>query len=122
MIRLESLPKLPSDVQVGAPLVSTLFSLKQSIMRNSKPGKEDFNTFLQQMKNDMNADLEREDDYYFELNAKALIGDPRAVSYFMNQIEKYLRKTPYTGKIPEAYPTAAEAPAGRWPSPLEPVA
>lgn len=90
------------------------FSLKQSIMRNSKPGKEDFNIFLQQMKKDMNAGLEREDEYYFELNAKALIGDPQAVSYFMNEIEKYLRTTPFTGKVPEAYPTAAEALFHEW--------
>lgn len=57
------------------------FSLKQSLLRTSKPGKEDFYSFLQKMKNDMNAGLEREDDSYFELNGKALIGDPQAVSF-----------------------------------------
>ncbi|WP_375105048.1 ATPase, T2SS/T4P/T4SS family [Paenibacillus sp. RS8] len=91
-----------------------LFSLKQSILRLSKPGKEDFYTFLQKMKNDMNQGLEREDDAYFELNAKALIGDPQAVSFFMNEIEKYLRKTPFTGKVPEAYRTVAEALYHEW--------
>lgn len=91
-----------------------LFSLKQSILRMSKPGKEDFYAFLQKMKNDMNEGLEREDDAYFELNAKALIGDPQAVSFFMNEIEKYLRKTPFTGKVPEAYRTAAEALYHEW--------
>jgi len=91
-----------------------LFSLKQSILRLSKPGKEDFYAFLQKMKNDMNEGLEREDDAYFELNAKALIGDPQAVSFFMNEIEKYLRKTPFTGKVPEAYRTAAEALYHEW--------
>lgn len=85
-----------------------LFSLKQSVLRTSKPGKEDFYAFLQKMKTEMNEGLEREDDAYFELNAKALIGDPQAVSFFMNEIEKYLRKTPFTGKVPEAYRTAAE--------------
>ncbi|MFF2017588.1 ATPase, T2SS/T4P/T4SS family [Paenibacillus sp. NPDC058177] len=90
------------------------FSLKRSVMRSSKPGKEDFYAFLQKMKNDMNAGLEREDDYYFQLNAKALIGDPQAVSYFMNEIEKYLRKTPFTGQVPEAYRTAAEALFHEW--------
>ncbi|OZQ65680.1 hypothetical protein CA600_13645 [Paenibacillus sp. VTT E-133280] len=91
-----------------------LFSLKESILRMSKPGKEDFYVFLQKMKNDMNEGLEREDDAYFELNAKALIGDPQAVSFFMNEIEKYLRKTPFTGKVPEAYRTAAEALYHEW--------
>lgn len=91
-----------------------LFSLKQSVLRTSKPGKEDFNGFLQKMKNDMNEGLEREDDSYFELNAKALIGDSQAVSFFMNEIEKYLRKTPFTGKVPEAYRTAAEALFHEW--------
>lgn len=90
------------------------FSLKQSLLRTSKPGKEDFYSFLQKMKNDMNAGLEREDDSYFELNGKALIGDPQAVSFFMNEIEKYLRKTPFTGKLPEAYRTAAEALFHEW--------
>jgi pilus assembly protein CpaF len=91
-----------------------LFSLKQSILRMSKPGKEDFYAFLQKMKNDMNEGLEREDDAYFELNAKALIGDPQAVSFFMNEIEKYLRKNAFTGKVPEAYRTAAEALYHEW--------
>lgn len=91
-----------------------LFSLKQSVLRTSKPGKEDFYAFLQKMKTEMNEGLEREDDAYFELNAKALIGDPQAVSFFMNEIEKYLRKTPFTGKVPEAYRTAAEALYHEW--------
>ncbi|KWX86669.1 hypothetical protein AMQ83_17635 [Paenibacillus riograndensis] len=91
-----------------------LFSLKQSVLRTSRPGKDDFYGFLQKMKSDMNAELEREDDGYFELNAKALIGDPQAVSFFMNEIEKYLRKTPFTGKVPEAYGTAAEALFHEW--------
>lgn len=92
----------------------SLFSLKQSVLRTSKPGKEDFYAFLQKMKNDMNEGIEREDDAYFELNAKALTGDPLAVSFFMNEIEKYLRKTPFTGKVPEAYRTAAEALYHEW--------
>ncbi|MCL6601478.1 MAG: Flp pilus assembly complex ATPase component TadA [Paenibacillus sp.] len=90
------------------------FSLKQSMLRNQKPGKEDFNIFLQQMKRDMSIGLEREDEYYFELNAKALIGDPQAVSFFMNEIEKYLRKSPFSGKVPEAYQNAAEALFHEW--------
>lgn len=98
------------DTQTTRPL----FSLKQSVLRTSKPGKEDFYAFLQKMKNDMNEGLEREDDAYFELNTKALIGDPQAVSFFMNEIEKYLRKTPFTGKVPEAYRTAAEALYHEW--------
>lgn len=91
-----------------------LFSLKQSVLRTSKPGKEDFYSFLHTMKSEMNAGLEREDDGYFELNAKALVGDPQAVSFFMNEIEKYLRRTPFTGKVPEAYRTAAEALFHEW--------
>ncbi|NGM82642.1 Flp pilus assembly complex ATPase component [Paenibacillus sp. 7124] len=90
------------------------FSLKQSVLRGSTPGKEDFPTFLQKMKREMNAGLEREDEAYFELNAKALTGDPQAVSFFMNEIEKYLRKTPFTGSVPEAYDTAAEALFHEW--------
>ncbi|WP_150265723.1 ATPase, T2SS/T4P/T4SS family [Paenibacillus tepidiphilus] len=90
------------------------FSLKRSVLRTSKPGQEDFQAFLQRMKNDMNAGLERENESYFELNAKALIGDPQAVSFFMNEIEKYLRKTPFTGKVPEAYRNAAEALFHEW--------
>ncbi len=50
-----------------------LFSLKQSVLRTSKAGKEDFYGFLHKMKNDMNEGLEREDDSYFELNAKPLV-------------------------------------------------
>jgi len=96
------------------PLQQSPFSLKKSLMTNRKPGKEDFNIFLQQMKREMSVGLEREDDYYFELNAKALIGDPQAVSFFMNEIEKYLRRTPFTGKVPEAYRTAAEALFHEW--------
>jgi pilus assembly protein CpaF len=104
----------PMDHQTPIPEVRRSFSLKQSVLRTSKPGKEDFYGFLQKMKSDMNAGLEREDDGYFELNAKALIGDPQAVSFFMNEIEKYLRKTPFTGQVPEAYRTAAEALFHEW--------
>ncbi|MFD1909223.1 hypothetical protein ACFSQ7_42615 [Paenibacillus rhizoplanae] len=32
----------------------------------------------------------------------------------MNEIEKYLRRTPFTGKVPEAYRTAAEALFHEW--------
>lgn len=99
---------------IGNQSSRPLFSLKQSVLRTSKPGKQDFYAFLQKMKTDMNEGLEREDDAYFELNAKALIGDPQAVSFFMNEIEKYLRKTPFTGKVPEAYRTAAEALYHEW--------
>ncbi|WP_410513886.1 ATPase, T2SS/T4P/T4SS family [Paenibacillus sp. BR2-3] len=109
MIGLERSGTLTETMSLHRP-----FSLKRSMQRNSKPGKEDFHIFLQQMKTDMSAGLEREDEHYFELNAKALIGDPQAVSFFMNEIEKYLRKTPYTGKVPEAYPTAAEALFHEW--------
>ncbi|BCG57849.1 ATPase, T2SS/T4P/T4SS family [Paenibacillus sp. URB8-2] len=97
-----------------ASAAGTPFSLKQSVLRGSRPGKDDFPSFLQKMKREMNAGLEREDEAYFELNAKALTGDPQAVSFFMNEIEKYLRKTPYTGSVPEAYDTAAEALFHEW--------
>ncbi|AIQ62885.1 hypothetical protein PSTEL_06965 [Paenibacillus stellifer] len=94
--------------------VEPLFSLKMSILRNSKPGKEEFSAFLNRMKQEMNAGLEREDEAYFELNAKALTGDPQAVGFFMNEIEKYLRTHPFTGNVPEAYDTAAEALFHEW--------
>ncbi|MFD1775749.1 ATPase, T2SS/T4P/T4SS family [Paenibacillus rhizophilus] len=97
-----------------ASAAGTPFSLKQSVLRGSRPGKDDFPSFLQKMKREMNAGLEREDEAYFELNAKALTGDPQAVSFFMNEIEKYLRKTPYSGSVPEAYDTAAEALFHEW--------
>lgn len=96
------------------PAVWPQFSLKERVLRSRKPGKEDFYGFLQKMKNEMNTGLEREDETYFELNAKALTGDPQAVAYFMNAIEKYLRKTPFTGVLPEAYRTAAEALFHEW--------
>ncbi|AHV96166.1 ATPase, T2SS/T4P/T4SS family [Paenibacillus sabinae] len=103
-----------ADFGRSVPSAASPFSLKQSVLRGSTPGKEDFPTFLQKMKREMNAGLEREDDAYFELNAKALTGDPQAVSFFMNEIEKYLRKTPFTGSVPEAYDTAAEALFHEW--------
>ncbi|AIQ11758.1 P-loop NTPase family protein [Paenibacillus durus] len=96
------------------PAAGAPFSLKQSVLRSSTPGKEDFPSFLQKMKREMTAGLEREDEAYFELNAKALTGDPQAVSFFMNEIEKYLRKTPFTSSVPEAYDTAAEALFHEW--------
>ncbi|WP_339254243.1 ATPase, T2SS/T4P/T4SS family [Paenibacillus sp. FSL P2-0136] len=110
--RDESLQAVPG--RVDGTQSRRLFSLKQSVLRTSKPGKEDFYSFLHTMKSEMNAGLEREDDGYFELNAKALVGDPQAVSFFMNEIEKYLRRTPFTGKVPEAYRTAAEALFHEW--------
>lgn len=113
MSRPEALPHR-SAASSGVSLADRPFSLKKSVLRSSKPGKEDFTAFLQKMKKEMNEELEREDDAYFELNAKALTGDPQAVSFFMNEIEKYLRRTPFNGVVPEAYETAAEALFHEW--------
>lgn len=109
-----SWPKRGFKPPAAARVTNPPFSLKQKILSTGKPGKEEFYAFLRQMKQEMNAGLEREDESYFELNAKALIGDPQAVGFFMNEIEKYLRKTPFTGKLPEAYSTPAEALFHEW--------
>ncbi|ASA19562.1 ATPase, T2SS/T4P/T4SS family [Paenibacillus donghaensis] len=113
-MQLQPKPKPSEEWSLPRSTFRPPFSLKQSVLRTSKPGKEDFYGFLHKMKSDMSLGLEREDDSYFELNSKALIGDPQAVSFFMNEIEKYLRKTPFTGVVPEAYRTAAEALFHEW--------
>lgn len=98
----------------GLEAAAPFFSLKRAVQGNRKAGSEGFAQFLQQMKEEMNAGPEREDEAYFGLNAKALTGEPQAVSFFMNEIEKYLRRVPYTGKVPDAYDTAAEALFHEW--------
>ncbi|KAA9004930.1 hypothetical protein F4V43_09930 [Paenibacillus spiritus] len=90
------------------------FSLKASLLRSRPAGQEDFQEFLSVMKRELGAGLEREDGSYFELNGRALVGEPQAVSFFMNEIEKYLRKTPFSGRLPEAYDSAAEALFHEW--------
>ncbi|MEK4263949.1 MULTISPECIES: ATPase, T2SS/T4P/T4SS family [unclassified Paenibacillus] len=90
------------------------FSLKERMMKNRKTSTEDFYSYLNKMKKDITPELRREDEDYYVLNAKALMGDLQAISYFMNEIEKYVRKNPYGGKIPDAYSSITEALYHEW--------
>lgn len=90
------------------------FSLKQRIARIRKPSTVNFYDYLQQMKEIMRSDLERREGEYNELSAKALLGDPEAVAYFQNEIEKHLRKHPFHGNIPPAYNNMVDALFHEW--------
>lgn len=76
-------------------------------------GKDDFYEYLDQMKTDLRDQLEADESYH-KLNERAIMGDPEAVAYFLNEIEKYMRTRPYAGKIPQAYRSASEALYQEW--------
>lgn len=90
------------------------FSLKDAIQREAREGSDNFYGYLSQMKLAMNSGMERDDDRYFSLNVRALTGEAQAVSYFMNEIGTYLRKHPFSGRLPDGYSTAAEALFHEW--------
>lgn len=90
------------------------FSIKDKIAVSMRTSAADFQAYLKQMKKDMREDLESKDDSYHELSLKALMGDPEAVTYFLNEIDKHLRRYPFTGDIPAAYSSKIEALFQEW--------
>lgn len=78
------------------------FSLKDTISKIRKTSTDDFYEYLQKMKQYMRDEVEIVDEYN-ELSQKALLGDSQAISYFQNEIEKYVRKYPFQGDLPPAY-------------------
>ncbi|MEK8210411.1 ATPase, T2SS/T4P/T4SS family [Paenibacillus sp. FSL L8-0696] len=90
------------------------FSLKSRVTHNRKINSDNFYEYLQVMREDFSKILRQDDDNYFELNTKALLGDSKAISFFMNEIEKYIRRKPYGGTIPEAYSSLSEALYHEW--------
>ncbi len=95
--------------------VNEPFSLKERVLKNRKNSNEDFESYLSKMKEYMEETLRQgEDNTYFKFNDGALLGEAKAVNYFLNQIEKYVRKNPYGGTLPEAYSTVAEALFHEW--------
>lgn len=90
------------------------FSLKQKINQIRKPSTENFFDYLQSMKEFMRNDLETKIDEYNELSIKALMGDPQAIAYFQNEIEKHIRKHPFHGDLPPAYKNIVDALFHEW--------
>lgn len=90
------------------------FSLKERVLRNRKVNSDNFYEYLRKMRDDLSTSLRQEDEKYFDLNIKALLGDSKAISFFMNEIEKFIRKVPYGGEIPEAYSSLSEALYHEW--------
>lgn len=90
------------------------FSLKESLQRFNGPSPSDFYDYLDLMKQDLTRAFEENDTRLHELNRKAVTGDKQATAYFLNEIEKYLRHKPFTGKLPEAYHSAAHGLFQEW--------
>jgi len=89
-----------------------IFTLRDKI-RLEATSTQDFYEYLESMKNDLRNELESSEAYH-SLNDKAIMGDPEAVTYFLNEIEKYLRKRPFSGEIPPAYRSVSEALFQEW--------
>ncbi|QQZ64645.1 Flp pilus assembly complex ATPase component TadA (plasmid) [Paenibacillus sonchi] len=96
------------------PQVNEPFSLKKQLHKNRKPSNEDFDSYYQRMKEQMDQELRSEDDTYFQINAGALLGEATSVAYFINEIEKYVRKNPFGGAVPSAYSNITEALFQEW--------
>lgn len=92
----------------------TPFSLKESILKTYQPSTEDFSSYLAKMKDNFSNQTNQYDESYYLMNTKALMGEQEAVSYFQNEIEKYLRKNPYKGNIPNAYSSLIDALFHEW--------
>lgn len=97
------------NIQINDP-----FSLKDRFSKIRRTSTVSFYEYLRQMKNMMRSDLESIDDRYNELSAKALMGNPEAIAYFQNEIEKYLRNHPFHGDIPPAYNNMVDALFHEW--------
>jgi pilus assembly protein CpaF len=90
----------------------SIFSLRDKIQLSSN-SSQDFHDFLERMKKDLRMTLESNPTYH-SLNDLAIMGDPVAVTFFLNEIEKYLRTNPFSGDIPAAYRTVSEALFHEW--------
>lgn len=90
----------------------TLFTLRDKI-RTAGLGSQDFYKFLEKMKSDLREELETDEGYH-QLNDRAIMGDPEAVTYFLNQIDRYLRTNTYAGEIPAGYRNLSEALFQEW--------
>lgn len=92
------------------------FSLKEKVLSRFQASKVDFWGYLQKMKETLKQQMEMESDQLRIniLNDKALKGDPEAVAYYMNEIERYLRVHPYSGSIPNAYDNVVQALFQEW--------
>lgn len=90
------------------------FSLKKQLQKNRQSSNEDFESYKNRMQEFMDEELRRDDENYFKINTDALLGEPKAVAYFLNEIEKYVRRNPYGGSIPSAYTSISEALFQEW--------
>lgn len=91
-----------------------MFSLKKELMSNSiTSSSEDFFRFIEKMNRHFNEEKIK-DDRYYDLNERALTGDPEAVAYFYQDIDKYLRMNPFRGQVPPAYGSLVEGLFHEW--------
>lgn len=89
------------------------FSLKKQILQNAPITTHDFYQFIETMSDNF-SETKMKDNKYFDLNEKALTGDPEAVAYFYQDIEKYLRLHPFRGQVPAAYSSTVEGLFHEW--------
>jgi len=90
----------------------SIFTLRDKI-RLEATSSQDFFDFVEKMKVDLRDVLETNSTYH-DLNKRAIMGDPEAVSFFLNEIEKYLLVNPFSGEIPPAYRSVSEACFQEW--------
>lgn len=91
----------------------SIFTLRDKV-RLKATSTQDFFEYLEKMKEELRHELETHDETFHRLNDKAIMGDPEAVKYFLNEIEKYMRTHPFSGEIPSAYRSLSEACFQEW--------
>jgi len=65
-------------------------------------GRGDFFGYVERLKETIRVRMES-DDHFLSLAQRALAGDVLAIATSSKEIEKHIRQTPYTGRIPESY-------------------
>ncbi|WP_054943703.1 ATPase, T2SS/T4P/T4SS family [Paenibacillus ihuae] len=90
------------------------FRLKERIFQKNTSGNEDFQNYLVNMKTSLSNEINRESSRHGYDDLQALIGYSGAIDYFMNEIEKHIRKQPFNGQLPAAYTEVREALFQEW--------
>lgn len=93
-----------------------MLDLKPKILQRNNASAADFWNFLETMKEQLKRklDLETNQLQVNLLHDRALRGDPEAISYFMTEIEQFLRGNPFSGSFPSAYSSLVEALYHEW--------
>lgn len=89
------------------------FSLKDQLLSKTVRNSESFLPYIEKMGQSFDEAKIKDKDYY-ELNDKALRGDAEAVSYFYQELERYVRRNPFSGTVPPAYSTLTEGLFHEW--------